>query len=124
MCGHAPIICFLACYFGQHQKTRLPFERGRPSSPEVPAAEGLHQLQLAQAIQLRGWDTSRDSVTRLENQVQRVTDFELFIVAKCLDVRTDDLYAGDLERRTKVLAPPFRRRRNKAGAPPARLLTP
>ena len=29
--------------------------------------KGWRQEQLARAMQLRGWDTSRDSVTRLEN---------------------------------------------------------
>ncbi len=81
--------------------------------------KGWRQDQLARAMQLRGWDTSRDSVTRLENQVRRVTCLELFIVAKCLEVGTDELYAADLERRTKFIAPPFRRRLTRGRVPPA-----
>lgn len=80
--------------------------------------KGWRQDQLARAMQLHGWDTSRDSVTRLENQVRRVSCFELFIVAKCLEVGTDDLYAADLERRTKVIAPSFRRRLTGGRVPP------
>ena len=81
--------------------------------------KGCRQDQLARAMQLRGWDTSRDSVTRLENQVRRVTCFELFIVAQCLGIGTDDLYPADLERRTKVMAPLFRRRLTRGRVPPA-----
>jgi hypothetical protein len=81
--------------------------------------KGWRQDQLARAMQLRGWDTSRDSVTRLENQVRRVTCMELFIVAKCLEVGADDLYAPDFERRAKVLAPLFRKRLTRGRVPPA-----
>jgi hypothetical protein len=81
--------------------------------------KGWRQDQLARARQLRGWDTSQDSVTRLENQVRRVTCLELFIVAKCLAVGADDLYAPDFERRAKVLAPLFRKRLTRGRVPPA-----
>ena len=90
-----------------------------PQVREIRLAKGWRQDQLARAMQLRGWDTSRDSVTRLENQVRRVTDFELFIVAKCLGVGTNDFYAPGLERQAKVLAPAFRRRLTRGRVPPA-----
>jgi len=90
-----------------------------PQVRQFRLRKGWRQLQLARAMQLRGWDTSRDSVTRLENQVRRVTCLELFIVAKCLGVGTDELYAQDLERRTKGLAPPFRWRLTRGRVPPA-----
>ena len=54
--------------------------------------KGWTQNQLALKLQLFGWDTSRESVTRLENQSRRVPDLELFVVARILGVKADDLF--------------------------------
>ena len=54
--------------------------------------KGWSQQQLAQAMQLKLWDTSRDAVTRLENDNRRIGCWELWLVAECLGVQTNDLY--------------------------------
>ena len=70
--------------------------------------KGWTQSQLAVKLQLRGWDTSRESVTSLENQQRRVPDLELFILAKVLGVRADDLFPRILRRKIKELYPQYR----------------
>ena len=49
------------------------------------------QSDLAAKLQLAGWDTSRESVAKLENQRRRVPDLELFLVARVLGVKADNL---------------------------------
>jgi hypothetical protein len=51
---------------------------------KIRTSKGWTQNQLALQLQLFGWDTRRESVTRLENQSRRVPDLELFVVAKIL----------------------------------------
>ena len=69
--------------------------------------QGWTQNQLASKLQLSGWDTSRESVTRLENQSRRVPDLELFVVAKVLGVKADDLFSRNLRCKVKELAPHY-----------------
>jgi transcriptional regulator with XRE-family HTH domain len=70
--------------------------------------KGWSQNQLALKLQLFGWDTSRESVTRLENQSRRVPDLELFVVAKILGVKADDLFPRNLRGKVKEMAPHYR----------------
>lgn len=70
--------------------------------------KGWTQSQLAIKLQLQGWDTSRESVTSLENQQRRVPDLELYILAKVLGVRTDDLFPRNLRGKLKELYPQYR----------------
>jgi len=70
--------------------------------------KGWTQNQLALKLQLFGWDTSRESVTRLENQSRRVPDLELFVVAKILGVKADELFPRNLRGKVKELATHYR----------------
>ena len=69
-------------------------------------------------LQLSGWDTSQGSVSRLEHGSRRVTDLELFIVAKVLGVKTDDLYSRVLRGKVKELAPSYRVKLSRGQVPP------
>ena len=82
--------------------------------------KGWTQNQLAIKLQLLGWDTSRESVTRLENHSRRLTDLELFIVAKILGVKTDDLFPRTLRGKIKELAPHYRVKLSRGQVPPMR----
>jgi transcriptional regulator with XRE-family HTH domain len=81
--------------------------------------KGWRQEQLARAMQLLGWDTSRESVTRLENQGRRVTDLELYVVARVLGLKTHDLYPTTLRGKIKELAPSYRVKLSRGQVPPA-----
>ena len=70
--------------------------------------KGWTQNRLAIKLQLYGWDTSRESVTSLENQQRRVPDLELFILAKVLGVKADELFPRVLRRKLKELYPQYR----------------
>jgi len=80
--------------------------------------KGWTQDQLAVKLQLLGWDTSRESVTRLENQDRRVTDLELFVVARVLGVKADDLFPRNLRGRIKELGPHYRPKLSRGQVPP------
>jgi transcriptional regulator with XRE-family HTH domain len=80
--------------------------------------KGWTQNRLAVKLQLFGWDTSREAVTRLENQDRRVPDLELFVIAKVLGVRADDLLPRDLRARVRELAPHYRVKLSRGQVPP------
>ena len=80
--------------------------------------KGWTQDRLATKLQLLGWDTSRESVTRLENQDRRIPDVELFIIAKILGVRTDDLFPKMLRPMIRKLAPHYRVKLSRGQVPP------
>ncbi len=76
------------------------------------------QGRLALKLQLLGWDTSRGSVTRLENQQRRVPDLELYIIAKALSVKVDDLFSSELRGMARKLAPHYRVKLSRGQVPP------
>lgn len=47
---------------------------------------GLTQPQLAALLQRAGWDISRDTVARIEDQRRWISDFELVFLADVLKV--------------------------------------
>jgi len=59
-------------------------------------------------LQLFGWDTSRLSVNRLENQERRVPDAELYVLARVLGTNTDDLFSRNMRSKIKTLWPHYR----------------
>jgi hypothetical protein len=69
-------------------------------------------------LQLFGWDTSQDSISRLENQDRRVPDLELFVLAKVLEVVTDDLFPPNLRGKIKALWPQYRVKLSRGQVPP------
>jgi len=80
--------------------------------------KGWTQNQLALKLQLFGWDTSRESVTRLENQSRRVPDLEMFVVAKILGVKADDLFPRNLRGKVKEMVPHYRVKLSRGQVPP------
>ena len=89
--------------------------------PQVRKArlrKGWTQDRLALKLQLLGWDTSRESVSRLESQSRRVPDLELFVLAKVLGVRADDFFSRALRGQIKTLAPQYRVKLSRGQVPP------
>lgn len=82
--------------------------------------KGWSQDQFAVKLQLAGWDTSQDSVSRLETQSRRVPDLELFVLAGVLTVRLEDLFPKDLRGQIKTLWPQYRVKLSRGQLPPKR----
>lgn len=55
------------------------------------------QSALAAKCQLIGWDISRGIIAGIEGKVRAVQDWELLVLAKTLDVATDDLLPKKIE---------------------------
>ena len=79
---------------------------------------GWTQEQFAVKLQLVGWDTSQDSVSRLENQDRRVPDLELFVLADVLNAKLEDLFPSDLRGKVKALWPQYRVKLSRGQLPP------
>jgi transcriptional regulator with XRE-family HTH domain len=69
---------------------------------------GWTQNEFAIKLQLFGWDTSRESVTSLENQQRRVPDLELFIFARVLGAKMENLFPRSMGGKLKELYPQYR----------------
>lgn len=80
--------------------------------------KGWTQDQFAVKLQLAGWDTSQDSVSRLENHGRRVPDLELFVLADVLNVKFEDLFPKDLRGKIKALWPQYRIKLSRGQLPP------
>ena len=85
---------------------------------KLRSRRGWTQGHLALKLQLLGWDVSRESVTRLETQQRRVPDLELFVVARVLGVRADDLFPRSLRGKIKELYPQYRAKLSRGQVPP------
>ena len=55
----------------------------------------MTQMELAAKIQLQGITLERDSISRIEIGTRFVTDYELKLFAKVLNVTVDDLFEED-----------------------------
>lgn len=89
-----------------------------PQVRKLRVRKGWSQERLAAKLQLSGWDTSRESVTRMENGDRRIPDLELFIVAKVLGVKTDDLFPRNLRGKVKEFGPLYRVKLSRGQVPP------
>jgi len=89
-----------------------------PQVRKFREAKGWTQENLAVKVQLFGWDASRLSVTRLENQERRVPDVELFVFASVLGVSADDLFPPNLRKKIKTLWPQYRVKLSRGQVPP------
>ena len=89
-----------------------------PQVRKLREQKGWTQGELAVKLQLYGWDTSRESVTRLETQDRRVPDLEIFVLAKVLEVTADDLFPGNLRVKIKTLWPHYRVKLSRGQVPP------
>jgi transcriptional regulator with XRE-family HTH domain len=89
-----------------------------PQVRKFRESKGWTQDNLAVKVQLFGWDTSRISITRLENQERRVPDVELFVFASVLGVSADDLFPQNLRKKIKTLWPQYRVKLSRGQLPP------
>ena len=89
-----------------------------PQVRKIRSRKGWPQSKLALKLQLLGWDTSRESVSRLEGQARRVTDLELFILGRVLGVKADDFYPRNLRGNIRMLAPLYRVKLSRGQVPP------
>jgi len=89
-----------------------------PQVRRLRELKGWTQTQLAEKLQLLGWDTSRDSVTRLETQGRRVPDLELYVLAAVLGVTTDKLFPENLGGKIAKLWPLYRVKLSRGQIPP------
>lgn len=89
-----------------------------PQIRNLRLQRGWTQGELALKLQLSGWDASRESITRLENQGRRAPDLELFVVAKVLGVKTDELFPPNLRGKIKEFAPRYRVKLSRGQVPP------
>ncbi len=55
---------------------------------------GLSQPALAELLQRRGWDISRDTIAKIEDQRRWVSDFEVAFLAEILKVPIAELFGN------------------------------
>ena len=103
-CGHRRFFFTLKCH--------------RPSSAQTAHEQRVDAESACPETATFRLDTSRESVTRLENQSRRVPDLELFVVAKILGVKADDLFPRNLRGKVKELAPLYRVKLSRGQVPP------
>jgi len=56
---------------------------------------GIKQKDFIAKIQIMGYDMNPTSYSKLEGQVRCATDKELFVIAKILDVKMEELFNND-----------------------------
>lgn len=83
-------------------------ERCWPTSGKITPVEGLDAEPTCLKLQSSGWDTSRQSVTRLENQQRRVPGLDLFILDRVLGAKMDNLFPRGLGGKPKEFYPQYR----------------
>ncbi|HWX22416.1 MAG TPA: helix-turn-helix transcriptional regulator [Candidatus Binatia bacterium] len=105
-------------YFYIKRKKPIPLNVVGPQVRSLRLQRGWTQDRLAVRLQLLGWETSRESVNRLENQTRRVPDLELFALARILGVRTDDLFPRDTRKRLREFGPEYRVKLSRGQVPP------
>lgn len=89
-----------------------------PQVRQIRERKGWTQDQFAVKLQLAGWDTSQDSVSRLETQDRRVPDLELFVLADVLGAKLEDLFPKDIRGKIKALWPQYRVKLSRGQLPP------
>ncbi len=57
-----------------------------PQLRRLRMERGLSQTALARVLQLAGWDISRDTLAKIEDQRRWISDFELAFLAETLGV--------------------------------------
>ena len=69
----------------------------------------MTQEALVVRLQRAGWDVSRTSLAKIEAQIRWVTDCELFVLAKVLEVSLSDLFPAERVVTEFVRSPNFKR---------------
>ena len=59
---------------------------------QLRKAQGIKQKDFIARIQIMGCDMNPTSYSKLEGQVRNATDKEIYIIAKILNVTTDELF--------------------------------
>jgi transcriptional regulator with XRE-family HTH domain len=57
-----------------------------PQLRRLRVERSLSQPELARLLQIAGWDISRDTIAKIEDQRRWVSDFEVAFVAEALNV--------------------------------------
>ena len=65
-----------------------------PQVRRLRNSRGLSQPQFAELLQRKGWDISRDTVAKIEDQRRWVSDFEAAFLAEVLKVPIAELLAS------------------------------
>ncbi len=63
-----------------------------PQLRRIRSQAALSQAELAVRLQLAGLDWSRVAVAKIESQIKKLNDAELFTIARVLNVRMDELF--------------------------------
>lgn len=72
-----------------------------PAIRKRRAAADITQELLAARCQVAGCPISRGTLAKIEAQIRKVSEIELFTIAKVLKVAMDDLFPSDFERKLK-----------------------
>lgn len=81
-------------------------------------AKGISQQRLAIACSLVGYEITRSTLAKIEAEIRAVSDVELFVLAKALQLKTEALYPPGFEtalRANQIV--PFHTRRNRFEEP-------
>ena len=65
--------------------------------------DGLDQADLAARCGVLGWQVTRGTVAKIESQVRRVTDAELYVIAEALRRPTDKFFTASRRELTAQL---------------------
>lgn len=58
----------------------------------------MTQRELAERLQLGGWDVSRSGIAKIEARLRKVTDVEVVLLARALDVAVAALFLDSEDR--------------------------
>ena len=58
-------------------------------------SKGIKQKDFIAQIQIMGCDMNPTSYSKLEGQIRSATDKEVYVIAKILDVKMEELYAEE-----------------------------
>ena len=64
---------------------------------KIRSTKGWSQEFLAAQCQLKEWDVSRATLSKIEAGLRRVTDAEVYLLAKILGVPVANLFPGEAE---------------------------
>lgn len=63
-----------------------------PKIKRLRELDHMTQEELSAQCNLLGWNISRGTLAKIESQVRRVTDTEVALIARVLDVDISELY--------------------------------
>ena len=80
------------------KKKKKPANLIGPQVQKLRYTLGLTQEKFAARCQIKGLDISRGTLSQIEAQLRRVTDFELLLLSQILRVPTDTLFPKGTKR--------------------------